>query len=545
MAELSKLQIRAKVLSVISEIKSINNYDEELLKRFINELQEIDDRKTIFDVFLKEFIKMSENEYMFSGLIIKSLVPVDYVQEKVFDILKQSSYSDEAKYKLVQLLRSIGSNSAYDAIPQYFDNPEEVIDMETQKLLEKAVINPEAMLDFLDFVYAVPKNDKKLLLQSLQEDYKGDVLANIVYPILYSDFDDDFKLKVIDVLAESKSSLAIEAFNYLIKISDNSEIISACEKGLKKLKLAGASEEKALEYFINAIKDTKPAESYTTIPDGNGNQALLVSRVSSANKYIFEAVVINDNYGVVDCFGFYNISKSEFDKIVNKFYKSDGQYKVSPEYVKSRINHSIDVSIAKKRVLPYEFVCWNILTKDIKPLDNSITELVDKSIELKTFEKDIIFELLTKSYTLHWFVKADEVPIIKQIADEFYSAEVLNRDLIKNGHDVLLQAIFDEETIKIWKDKLYNLVYLLSQNSQITVAEMFYFLIKDESLFNSFKSILVQRSIFNHLFLLRENQKQSALTINIFKKRNTSEFEYDSKKLTEIIDILKKSWIDE
>ena len=368
MAELSKLQIRAKVLSVISEIKSINNYDEELLKRFINELQEIDDRKTIFDVFLKEFIKMSENEYMFSGLIIKSLVPVDYVQEKVFDILKQSSYSDEAKYKLVQLLRSIGSNSAYDAIPQYFDNPEEVIDMETQKLLEKAVINPEAMLDFLDFVYAVPKNDKKLLLQSLQEDYKGDVLANIVYPILYSDFDDDFKLKVIDVLAESKSSLAIEAFNYLIKISDNSEIISACEKGLKKLKLAGASEEKALEYFINAIKDTKPAEFYTTIPDGNGNQALLVSRVSSANKYIFEAVVINDNYGVVDCFGFYNISKGEFDKIVNKFYKSDGQYKVSPEYVKSRINHSIDVSIAKKRVLPYEFVCWNILTKDIKPM---------------------------------------------------------------------------------------------------------------------------------------------------------------------------------
>ena len=521
MAELSKLQIRAKVLSVISEIKSINNYDEELLKRFINELQEIDDRKTIFDVFLKEFIKMSENEYMFSGLIIKSLVPVDYVQEKVFDILKQSSYSDEAKYKLVQLLRSIGSNSAYDAIPQYFDNPEEVIDMETQKLLEKAVINPEAMLDFLDFVYAVPKNDKKLLLQSLQEDYKGDVLANIVYPILYSDFDDDFKLKVIDVLAESKSSLAIEAFNYLIKISDNSEIISACEKGLKKLKLSGASEEKALEYFINAIKDTKPAEFYTTIPDGNGNQALLVSRVTNSNKYIFEAVVINDNFGVVDCFGFYNISKSEFDKIVNKFYKSDGQYKVSPEYVKSRINHSIDVSIAKKRVLPYEFVCWNILTKDI------------------------IFELLTKSYTLHWFVKADEVPIIKQIADEFYSAEVLIRDLIKYGHDVLLQAIFDEETIKIWKDKLYNLVYLLSQNSQITVAEMFYFLIKDESLFNSFKSILVQRSIFNHLFLLRENQKQSALTINIFKKRNTSEFEYDSKKLTEIIDILKKSWIDE
>lgn len=545
MAELSKLQIRAKVLSVISEIKSSANYGEDLLKKFIDELSEIDDKKTIFDVFIKEFIKMSENEYMFSGLIIKALVPADYVQEKVFDVLKQTSYSDDAKYKLVQLLRSIGANSAYDAIPQYFENPEEVIDMETQKLLEKAVINPEAMLDFLDFVYAVPKNDKKILLESLKEDYKGDVLANIVYPILYADFDDDFKLKVIDVLSESKSSLAIEAFNYLIKISENPEIVSSCEKGLKKLKLAGASEEKALEYFINAIKDTKPAEFYTTIPDGNGNQALLVSRVSTSNKYIFEAVVINDNYGVVDCFGFYNISKGEFDKIVNKFYKSDGQYKVSPEYVKSRINKAIDVSIAKKRVLPYEFICWNILTKDIIPLEKSIVEIVDEAIELKTFDKDVIFELLTKDYTLRWFVKADEATSLKQVTDDFYNAEELSNDLIKKGHDFVLNSLFDDKTILIWKEKLYNLVYLLLQNSQNTIAEMFYFLIKDDALFNSFKSILVQRSIFNHLFLLRENQKQSSLTINIFKKRNTTEFEYDSKKLTEVIDILKKCWIDE
>ena len=78
--------------------------------------------------------------------------------------------------------------------------------METQKLLENAVFNPEAMLDFLDFVYAVPKNDKQLLLASLKEDYKGDVLANIVYPILYADFDDEFKLLAIDILSESKSS---------------------------------------------------------------------------------------------------------------------------------------------------------------------------------------------------------------------------------------------------------------------------------------------------------------------------------------------------
>ena len=146
MATLSKLQIRAKVLSLISEIKTLQSYDNDLLTRFVNELQEIDDRNTLFDVFIKEFIKMSETEYMFCSCILKALVSVDYMQEKVFEMLKSNVYSDDTKYKLVQLLRTVGSNSAFDAIPQYFDNPEEFLDMETQKLLETAVANPEAML---------------------------------------------------------------------------------------------------------------------------------------------------------------------------------------------------------------------------------------------------------------------------------------------------------------------------------------------------------------------------------------------------------------
>ena len=248
MATLSKLQIRAKVLSIISEIKSLQAYDNELLSKFVAELQDIEDRNSLFDIFIKEFIKMSEAEYTFCSCILKALVSVDYIQEKVFEMLKSNVYSDDTKYKLVQLLRTVGSNSAFDAIPQYFDNPEEVLDMETQKLLETAVVNPEAMLDFLDFIYAVPQKDKKLLLSSLIEDYSGDMLANIVYPILYADFDDEFKLFVIDILSESKSSLAIEPFKYLSEITDNKDIKDACSVGLKKLKLAGATEEKVIEY---------------------------------------------------------------------------------------------------------------------------------------------------------------------------------------------------------------------------------------------------------------------------------------------------------
>ena len=205
MAQLSKLQIRAKVLSVISDIKSLNSFNEDLMNKFVEELSDIEDKASLIDIFIKEFIKLSENEYMFASCIIKAIISVDLVQDKVFEILKSNVYSDDAKYKLVQLLRVVGSNNAYDAIPQYFDNPEEVLDKETQKLLENAVFNPEAMLDFLDFLYAVPQKDKKLLLSSLIEDYKGDALANIIYPILYADFDSD-KISITNNLNSSSKS---------------------------------------------------------------------------------------------------------------------------------------------------------------------------------------------------------------------------------------------------------------------------------------------------------------------------------------------------
>ena len=176
MTQLSKLQIRAKVLSVLSEIKSDDRFSSNLLSNYVSVLSEIEDRKALFDIILKEVIKMSEEEVAFASCLVKELVPKDYVEEAIFDVLKTSSYSDEAKYKLVQLLRIVGSASAVNQVPQYFDNPQELIDLETEKMIKRASFNPETMLDFLDFIYAVSDNDKSLLLDSLKDDYTGEVL---------------------------------------------------------------------------------------------------------------------------------------------------------------------------------------------------------------------------------------------------------------------------------------------------------------------------------------------------------------------------------
>ena len=426
MAELSKLQIRAKVLCAVSEIKSAQKFN---------------------DIFIKEFTKMEEEEYMFSSYILNSLIPKEYIQDKVYEELKSNSYSDETKYKFVQLLRAIGSTDAVDAIPKYFENPDEVIDLETQKLMENAVFNPESMLDFLDFMYTVSDKDKQLLLSSIKEDYKGDFLSNIVYPILYADFDDDFKILSVELLSDSKSSVAIPAIKYLINITSNDKVIQACNLALKKLQLAGATEEKAHEYFKNIIKDSKPCEFYTTIPDGSGNQALLSSRINKEGKYTFSAVVINDISGIIDCFGFYNIPKSEFNKITDKFFNTEGRYAVSPEYIKYQTNKAFKLSETLKKTIPYEFISWNTLLADIT--SNKNFDINNK----KTYTKDEILTVLTLKYTYRWYIMKDENKILSELIDKIYNLETPDIKTINNLIVNTKDAIFTEEIKTIWKNR--------------------------------------------------------------------------------------------
>ncbi len=543
MAELSKLQIRAKLLAVISEIKSSADYNEKLFLKFVEELNVIEDKTALFDMFIKEYIKLNENECMFCACLINALINKELITEKLFEMLQSANYSDEAKYKIVQLMRVVDAKSTNDIIPQYFDNPEEVIDMETRKLLDTASVNPESMLDFLDFLYTIPFNDKKILLNSLNDDYHGDALANIVYPILYSDFEDEIKLIAIDILSDSKSSVAIAPIKYLSEISNNDKIIQACNIALKKLRLAGADEIKACEYFKNLVKNLKPAEFYSTIPDGSGNQALLSSRVSDNNKYTFSAVVINDMSGIVDNFGFYNISKEEFIKITSKFFKSEGKYCVSAEYVKSRINEAFELSKKLKRTLPYEFICWNVIINDIKTLDKPLKDCISH-LTANSVKNDDVFNVLTKEYTYRWFLTASNSSELKQFTENIYNLDVYD---INKINEMLIQTqhkIFDKDYDLIWRERLINLIYILDCNSKTDDASKFLYILKNDEMFNLFKSILLERSVFNHFYMLKDNIKDKKLTVNIFRKKAQEESNYSENKLNEILKILESNWMN-
>jgi len=544
MQQLSKLQIRAKVLSVISEVKMLHYKNEEALKRFVNELNEIEDKKALFDIFLKEYVKLDEQDYIFCACIIKDAVPAEYTAQKAVEYLKSAALSDENKYKIVQLLRITGGDYDYSALPSYFENPDDVLDLETKRLLSSAVFNPESMLDFLDFVSAVPEKDKILLLKSLAEDYRGDELANIVYPIVYSDFSSSIISEAVSILGSSKSSLAIAPLEYLIETSEDSKVINAAKSGLKKLKLAGASKEKADEYFKNIIKDSEIAHCSVTIPDGSGSQALLTAKKHLSGTYSLAAVVISDLTGIIDCFGFFNISQNEVMRIIEKFYHSEGRYTVPKEYIKYRLKRAEKLNIQNKIHYPYEYICWAPMFYDIEPLGSGLQEFAAENCTLNELSAAEAVNLASKEYTLRWFITPSENKALKEVMEKIYAAENMNileiNQLLKNNFD----DIFTAEEENIWIDKFYNLIYILKNNKKNKEADDFYALLKDEKLFVLFKQILLQRSVFSGFNALRENIKDLKNAADIFRKKNAEESRYDINKLDAVIEKLKRGWLE-
>ena len=209
------------------------------------------------------------------------------------------------------------------------------------------------------------------------------------------------------------------------------------------------------------------------------------------------------------------------------------------------MHRAFELSAQKKIKLPYEFICWLPLISDIEPLNITPEEYVNTSCKQQLITKDEVISILTKDYTLRWFITPGENGEIKKIVEKIYSEENPDIKEINTTIKASVENVFDKETESMWENRLFNLIYLLRNNNELKQADIFYTILQNKDYMTLFKQILLQRSIFNYFAGKREIIKDDKFTTNIFRKRNSSETKLDSKKLDRIIDILKKNWINE
>ena len=545
-----KLQIRAKILALIEnlDINKLNKKDQEDV--FL-ELKNFEDKEFLQQIFLKELNCDDEDKREKLAYLITETANSETVKEPLWNYIKDKNVSDKVKEISCNLLRIFGEKVRSEEFMNYLSNPMDLIDSETEKLLDVALINPEVQIDFLDFLFALPDSERLNLVKSLEEDYQGDRLVNILVPILDSSSDYEIKEFVIKSLGNAKTHSAFESLKNVVEYSLDADLKKLAEIGLKKLRLSGIqySDDKAKIVDELTCEDSVPYKSYISLVDGMGNQGIIVSRVSEDENVQMFSVVINDKDGIVDCFGFYLLSKDEFERILESYGKDSLNVKTPPSYAKYCLLEAEKKNRQKQDPLSYEYLAWKSLFCDIDEFNQDLeTKAIECIISLKAPNYSL---LLDSDIFSQWFFDSKDNEHVDEffkelLIDDFIVDEVLDHKIAE-----VVFKVFDKNRIELYRQRLLNMVYLLDLQGEIVLRDNIAFLavqLKELSSPSDFELFtwIIRKSAYE-LFLRERASFEENLIIetNVFAKASQKyESVFSKEKIATIIDELRACWVN-
>lgn len=529
---MNKIQIKAEILATLTALSTSIQPDASLL----TDLKLIEDKKTVLDVLIRELVNAPEQRALLICWLLTELIDKDTLNDELWNVIKAPEYNDHVKMIAFNMLKDLGNKIDYEVISGYFEQFNELINKETKELLETAIMNPEAQIDFMDFLNAIGDEDKKILIKSLEEDYANDALANILIPVFLYYMNTDVGNVALEILGRSKSQLAYHAIENALSFAPE-ELKGRMNKALSELKMAGIRVDNTVDFYRNILKESAPYKTYVSFPDGHGNMAIIFSRIRANRTLQFLAVVVNPRYGILDSFGFNNMTERDFFKIVDKFYNYQEKYEINAGVAKYLLNQAEENSHINGELIPYEYICWQSILLDVEE------EKPNLYLEKKELNQKDIDKLCLNDYVQTWFF--DEVT-----SDEFKTfIDKLSAEFKANNFDVDLDKFVADNFDSIYtvKELAYKLVifnmaaYLRMLKGDKELAELFFSLGSNYA----FLTNIIRKSIYEYYVGKRYILKNQRKASNIFEKRMQPKVDdFELLQLDMIISSIEARWVD-
>jgi len=545
MEQLNKIQLKAEILTVISKLQTLS--DTSKVENIIEVLSGQEDKKLVLDLLMREFVKTKEDKAFILSYLMLRLTDKEQLENALWTSLKSPTVSDYNKALILNLLKDMGNRVDYNDIDEYFESPEEIIDSETKELLHTAIMNPEAQIDFLDFLEALQYEDKLTLVQSLGDDYSEDALANILIPLFVHDPTSRIAGVALNILGKTRSQLALHALTEVLEYADE-DIVPAIKRNISTLKLSGVREDNAIEFYKEVLSESRPYECYTSYPDGHGNQALIFSREREDETIQFLAVVVNDKWGIVDCFGFNQITKEEFEKIVARFYGDEDSVYINQTVLKSLLNQAENIVHRNGEIVSYEYICWRTITSDIPIEPVPMDFIMEDKFKKEELSKNDFDKICLSDIAQKWFLDTD-------FSDEFTEfISKINKEYRAGNYNIDLDKIIEENIDKIipkkdtkrWQKRILTSAYLKYLANEKAEAQRLYSLYFDEKSMHDMYINIVRKSIYEYFVGLKFRIKEESETASIFA-RNRAEIrrEFTLEELEKIITEIENKWVSD
>ena len=461
----------------------------------------------------KELINAEQAKIPIICFLLEHFVPKEELTNKLWETLKHQQLQTEVKITILNLLRELDADWSYETCEEYLDDANELLDANTKQLLNSAIINPEVQIDFMDFLATIRVQDKITLINSFAEDFTSDALANILIPVFVSDPSSAIGKEALKLLGNTKSQLALHALEEMLPIATG-ELLQEVKRSLSSIKISGIREDNTEEFYKEILANSKPYKFYATYPDGHGDQAMIFTRITQDERIRFVSIVINVETGIRDCFGFFDISKFECSKILERFLRDEKTVDIDPETFKTILYNAEMTTIRNNHntwKLPYEYICWKNLLIDINYDNQTLEQIIKEQVMPLKVDSTIFDRLSEMKISAHWFMDWEYSDEFQNALKNLKSEQDLDK-LIENN----IETVFYEQEKYAWYQKLIMAAYIKLSIGKDSEAGEIYGLTQDEKLMQELYKIIFQQSIYEYLMVIKydKNIEHYGLTID-------------------------------
>lgn len=385
------LLTRRRVTALIEELVAMTGHQAKFERsRLIKQAASLGDRATVQKILLKEFQKSHDiNTLQLIAEMLLQVGELTTLRDPLWDIIKSADCTDEAKDCANLILRHLGDESHPEDYIAYLSDPNNLVQRETVRMLKLATDNPEALVDFLDFIVTLEAEEQTDLLDTILSDDPETAFSVSALLTAVADYYPegpiaDYCLKALSRYPTAHVGKWLQ--KAAVPLSNRSQLLKRYTRQLtRQLQLAGLVTRDAqaavpsqngvpMFSLINAqhhhhaiVQASAPYVCYITLPDGQGDQALVFSRQYPNGDQALISVAFNTEEGIIDCFGVQQLEAEEVDTILERFQPANQRFPITPQLACALLDEAETTSRQQLRPIPYEYSCWRLLFEDVDP----------------------------------------------------------------------------------------------------------------------------------------------------------------------------------
>jgi hypothetical protein len=291
------------------------------------------------------------------------------------------------------------------------------------------------------------------------------------------------------------------------------------------------------ELYKELLQGSIPCGVWVCVPDGASNFSIVFARERKCGTVQTFFVALNLKVGPIACFGFNELAKSDFDEVLNRFFKNTDSAMLDVEVGVKILNENTEKALQMGADVPYELFAWRQITYDIEPDERSVENILSEGlarVELGEYE---LKRIVRGNIVDTWFIKSGENEHFDKLMEEISALNEATVENIEKSLKKSLPAVFQEDEIN---DMLFYHAYVSAKSGLVNIANILFSLREPSKIRDEFLMTMLKKSVYEY-FLSAQEEKTAQKPVRVlFEAKKKGGAAFDAQYFIELIE---SNWV--